>query len=155
MQARRRKVKKLRTLLSVFLVVAMCMAFVPVTTHAAAISMSDTEIQQRIDDLNNKLGGKYFTVNQQPCNQTFASGHACSNCLASNVLATTWFKNMFGSVSTSYFPTHYTWGSYNTQNGYSCAGFANFAAWYIFSRGKAEKVSTYKVVYRRTVRESM
>lgn len=91
-------------------------------------------IAERINDLYAKLQNKYFTTNQQ------AAGSSDSTCKNSNVIASAWFKELFGisSLSTSQFPE----SARCYPEGYSCAGFATFAGWYIFRENNTGNVAT-------------
>ena len=85
-------------------------------------------VSARMDELYDLLGGGYFTVNRKSCTSSFESGHSCSNCFNENVIKETWFKNIFGTVNYTSFPA----SSGYTQNGWSCLGFAHFAAYWIY-----------------------
>lgn len=91
-------------------------------------------ISDRISDLYTKLGNKYFTTDQQ------SAGSSDSTCKNSNVIASDWFKNLFGisNLSTSQFPE----SARCTAVGWSCAGFATFAEWYVFRESNSASVST-------------
>ena len=112
-------------------------------------TVTETEVIVKINDLVSKLDGKYFTINQQACvpdAEDKATGWhgSCvgspSNCKNSDVIQAQWFKNMFGSVSVSNFP-----GIGTTPTAWTCAGFANFAEWYIFKSANSDVVTVNKV----------
>lgn len=112
-------------------------------------TVTEAEVIVKINDLVSKLDGKYFTINQQACvpdAEDKATGWhgSCvgspSNCKNSDVIQAQWFKNMFGSVSVSNFP-----GIGTTPTAWTCAGFANFAEWYIFKSANSDVVTVNKV----------
>ena len=120
--------------------------------------IGDTKIRERIDEIYRAVGGKYFNKGQVGgsydsggCGKK-TSGHACANCLVSNIVKAAWFVNSFGSnISASQFPHHNkvpgTTDNYGAD-GWSCYGFANFAEWYIFrdsneSSVEVETIGTY------------
>lgn len=120
------------------------------TTSQAATTPSTVTVAQaqaRLNTLVSKFNGKYFTVNQKPCGYNLG-GHPpdndpCSNCLASNVVATSWCKNLvgMGSISASNFPRLYINSSTAwNPNGWSCYGFANFCHWYIFAQKNTDNL---------------
>ena len=157
--------QKVRGMLAGFLAVMMVLcavpvaAFVPETVEtgeenyedkyaielASTPSMiTETEVIRRINDLVSKLNGKYFTINQQACvpdaeDEKSGRHGSCagspSNCKNSDVIQAQWFKNMFGSVNVSNFP-----GIGTTPTAWTCAGFANFAEWYIFKSSNSDVV---------------
>lgn len=110
--------------------------------------VSTTLAQQRINELSKSLNGTYFTTDGKR-----AKGDSDSRCNVINVMN----KNStvrglvkknkrdykhYRPSKDSLLPTHYGqdgvggWFRY----GYSCAGFANFAEWYIFSDSYADNV---------------
>ena len=111
-------------------------------------TITEAEVSVRINDLVSKLNGKFFNtdysqacVSSNPnCSTTTNNGkkyHAsCDHCDNRNVVTATWFQNMFGNVSVSNFP-----GVGVHSAAWSCAGFANFAQWYIFKSTNTDKVS--------------
>ena len=106
---------------------------------------SDSVILARIEDLCDKLENTYFTKDRSTGCGKKSSGHSCGNCLTSNIVQTTWFKDMFGYVSTSNFANSYGKDVSYTRAAYSCAGFANFAEWYIFKSSNSDVISTTKI----------
>ena len=125
---------------------------------ASTQKLGDTKIKERIDQLYSIVGEKYFNVGQTGdsfdmggCGKK-SSGHACSNCLVSNIVKADWFVKSFGSnISASQFPSHNRQPGTNSNygaDGWSCYGFANFAEWYIFrdsndSSVEVETIGTY------------
>ena len=122
----------MKKLLSFFLAVCTILALFPgiSITASAAEPITDKIIQERIDELDRLLSGKYFTVNGQGCRQ-WASNHGCSNCNVNNIIKSQWFKNMFGSIQKS---------QLFLNGGQSCMGFVEFAGWYIFRANNSDTV---------------
>ena len=142
--------QKLKMFLTALLALLMLVSVVPVqyahaendTVEAESIGtdVSAASVQTKLDRLRELLVGKYFTVNQKAC--THESYETCNNCLNSKVIATSWFKNLFGTVSVKNFPEHYNvngGGFYG--KGWTCAGFAAFAGWYIFADSNSEQIN--------------
>ncbi len=142
--------QKLKMFLTALLALLMLVSVVPVqyahaendTVEAESIGtdVSAASVQTKLDRLRELLVGKYFTVNQKAC--THESDERCNNCLNSKVIATSWFKNLFGTVSVKNFPEHYNvngGGFYG--KGWTCAGFAAFAGWYIFADSNSEQIN--------------
>ena len=157
--------RKVRSALAEFLAVMMVLCAVPVAAFVPEMvetgeenyedkyaielastppMITETEVIRRINDLVSKLNGKYFTINQQACvpdaeDEKSGRHGSCagspSNCKNSDVIQAQWFKNMFGSVNVSNFP-----GMGTTPTAWTCAGFANFAEWYIFKSSNSDVV---------------
>ena len=144
-----KKRKILFRVLALVLALSMCLAYVPPKAReveANAAVLSETEIRNRIDYIANVFAGnKVFGVNPNAGCGCQRGHKSCSNCYNANVVNAQWFKNSFGNVQTSQFPTHYTLYSETYKNGWTCMGFANFAEWYIFRSSNADVVTTYKV----------
>ena len=110
-----------------------------VEAESIGTDVSAASVQTKLDRLRELLVGKYFTVNQQAC--THGPRGTCKNCKNSNVIATSWFKNLFGTVSVNNFPEHYNVnGGQFYATAWECAGFAAFAGWYIFADSNSEKI---------------
>ena len=106
-------------------------------------TLSNTEvINQKIDYLDSKIS--YFTTTGAACG-TYESGHHCDKCLKTNVVASSWFRNLFGSVSVNNFPEVYDSDGSCWSAGWSCYGFANFAEWYIFKSSNSSSVNVNKI----------
>ena len=106
-------------------------------------TLSNTEvINQKIDYLDSKIS--YFTTTGAACG-TYESGHMCDKCLNTYVVASSWFRNIFGSVSVNNFPEVYDSNGSCYRAGYSCYGFANFAEWYIFKSSNSSSVNVNKI----------
>ena len=124
------------------------------SAYSSPGNVSVSAVPAKANELLSKLGGDgaYFTVNKSYCKSPREKGHACDNCFTSYIVNTSWFKSIFGSVSTSQFPQqYYPSGSPGSAAGWSCHGFANFAMWYIFSQSSSDQVTSKKVgVYSLT-----
>ncbi len=91
--------------------------------------LTTTRIQELIDELD----GNYFTVDNKACyspvdrrcdeNNVVHHNNRIINLVANN-------KGK-GIIRHSGFPAHYNLEGGPLEDGYSCCGFANFAAWYI------------------------
>ncbi len=140
----------MKKLLSIILCVLMIASIVPVfilPVEAASYTTPSTigpdTVEKRISELRNKLEGKYFTTNQKA-----DSDYDCDYCFNTNIITKSWFKTMFSSKrpsSTNQFPIHYTSSGYITQQAWSCAGFGNFAMWYIFASKSTDDVNVKKI----------
>ena len=107
--------------------------------------VTPSSISSRIDALFELIGNQYFTVNHSACG-THESGHSCSNCYNESVIQQSWFISKFGTISSaSLFPKTYTSSSYLYPRGWSCAGFAAFAEWWLFAGSNTESVTTEKI----------
>ncbi len=121
-----------KTFQNTMLFLCMLLIIIPntVSSAAAAEPLTDTEIEQRIYELNDLLGEKYFTANGKGCGKK-TSDHGCSNCNVNNVIKSPWFKDIFGTVKTS---------QMFLNGGMSCMGFVEFAEWYIFREDNNDTV---------------
>ena len=92
--------------------------------------LSETEIETRIDELYDLIGEKYFTVSGERCyhDDTYKGG---SDCNVNNILNTTWFRNIFGTIEPS---------QMFLNGGSSCMGFVEFAEWYIYRANDTDRV---------------
>lgn len=122
----------------------------PTVDETKAAKKIENDVQVKMDELLNKLGVKdgkttYFTVNQRACRTTRYSGHGCSNCNVGSIIKTSWFRNAFGTINTSLFPSHDVNASRRDHAGQSCFGFACFAQWYVFADSTADKVTAERV----------
>ncbi len=98
---------------------------------------------EKIEKIAQEDGTVYFTVNKQACKVgrggLFGHGNSdnpCSNdnCLISNVIKASWFKELFGELnSVGLFPRHAYSATGDNYNGYSCFGFACFLQWYLYA----------------------
>ena len=107
---------------------AMCLilTLIPdISTVSAIEPITDTVIQDRINELNHLLGGKYFTTdgNSAPSNSDKSK--------PSNIVKAKWFKELFGNVKAS---------QMCLNNSKSCVGFVGFASWYIFKSDNTDSV---------------
>lgn len=111
-------------------------------TYTTPPTVTQIEVEQKINKLVELLDKKHFTTTQQSC-----GNNSCSKCYNEDVFASTWFKNIFGNVSVKQIPGHaYPNGSTGTPAGWSCHGFVNFAMWYIFSSKNSDKVEYNRIV---------
>lgn len=90
-------------------------------------------IVDAMDVLWDKLGEKYFTTTGEACAIPGVSNHGCKKCSVPNVVTTSWFKDMFGTINTDYFPSHNVNATNRSFIGRSCFGFACFAQYYVYS----------------------
>jgi uncharacterized repeat protein (TIGR02543 family) len=109
---------------------------VPTVTGAPT---STQEVLDRIEQLNKIIqdNGGCWTVNPPAgCGIRVKNGShpSCSNCNLPNVLASSWVKNAFGTVSKSQIPFG--------RNSYSCVSFAVFAEWFIWRASNTDSVVT-------------
>ena len=121
----------------------------PIVTPSAAptqkpVATEQITVQEKLDYLLEKLGaedgGAYFTVNRKACCSVRKSGHGCTNCNVADIAQTSWFKELFGSVDVSNFPSHDVNSERRADNGKSCFGFACFAQWYLYADSAEENV---------------
>ena len=89
-------------------------------------------VQEIMDNLAELLVGTYFTTTKQPCLKERETGHGCAKCSTSSIVKAEWFKDTFGEVSVSKFPSHDVDANSRAYSGKSCFGFACFAQWYVF-----------------------
>ena len=115
--------------------------------------VDENEVATRINTLANKLGvssdrmeaslGVLFTANGKACGH--ATSDTCTNCKNTNVINTSanWFCKIFGgTVNPGLLPGHYTPKGSITSSAWTCAGFVNFALWYIAKADDTSKVNT-------------
>ena len=113
---------------------------------AEEIYMSDYEVVQKMDELFDLLGNKYFTTTLGPACGPKHRNHSCEYCLTNNIVQSDWFIETFGSgITVDLFPRTYTYSGYFGGAAYSCAGFATFAEWYIFRQSRTAKVETVRI----------
>lgn len=106
--------------------------FVANASTTASQIVNEATIEKRIDELYSKLGNKYFTTDQK------SASSSSDRSLNSNVIASSWFKNLFGikSLSVNQFPE----SPRTYAKAKSCSGFATFAEWYIFRNKNTDNV---------------
>lgn len=153
--------KFIAKLLAGVLVVSMFGVFMQpeVTTVEAADLpvVNEEEVTERVKELAKLLGvnngsledgrGVLFTANGLACGHDTGKAIAnnCTNCKNTYVVNTqgNWFHTTFGyTIDPALLPGHYTPTSSVSNYAWTCAGFANFALWYI---AKADSTSD---VYR-------
>lgn len=132
----------------IFLMMAMLIFALPITSAYADTPEYVTRQQavDRLDQLYEDLGGKYFTTTQKA-----AAGHATSDCNVGNVVKKDWLKKATDgmvpkTIETSGTFRHFYNGS-TLVRGYSCCGFANYAQWYVFAQDSADIVKTKEVAF--------
>lgn len=138
----------LRQTVSALLMICLTVGVLPAMSISADAASEEDSILAKINELYDFLGNTYFNEKHQGADQCGkkTSGHGCSHCLTGNIVKAKWFIDTFGKISTNQFPTHYlTEKSFATQSAYSCAGFANFAEWYIFKEKTTDKVAVENI----------
>lgn len=125
-----------KRILSLLLALIMLVTVFPAGMEAEAASLTDTEILKRADTLTQILNQKYFNVHQNTECGKKSSGHGCTYCDTANIFNAQWFKNAFGTVSTSQV----------VSSGRSCVGFAWFACWYLLRADNTDSVKNRDVV---------
>ena len=101
-------------------------------------------VNSRIEKLIRYFKGTYFTVNQKACGYD-RSGEECSNCYNQSIINSSWLRNKVDLYpSTSNFNNQLTMPDF-WATGYSCHGFATFAAWYIFAQKSTDAITLKKV----------
>ncbi len=116
---------------------------VSAVSYTTPPTIGKSTVLDRIEELQDILEGKYFTSDGKVCNSSQAD-----RCYNATIIAGSWFQKLFTEKKPSsykQFPVHYTSTGSVTQNAYSCAGFGNFAMWYIFSSKSTDAVTTTKV----------
>ena len=104
-------------------------------------------MQQAMDEIADRLVGKYFTVSGDECDSckgSFKSGHGCQNCLVSKIVKEEWYKKLFPEfkeVDVSHFPNIASGNKDSSfdNDGKSCFGFGCWAQWYVYSRVYGEQ----------------
>lgn len=119
--------------------------------YIGACINSMPSMQKRMDKLVELLDKKYFTVDQEACSMYTHSD--CKNCLLSNILKETWFKNEFGELDVNQFPALTVSENKNSRSGWTCFGFACFSEWYINAESRADKVETQRVATGKFTKE--
>ena len=139
---------KLKRFTAFLLAICFIAAVIPAAgAHAVEeLYMSDYEVVQKMDELFDMLGNKYFTTTLGPACGAKHRNHSCQYCLTNNIVRSEWFIDVFGDdITVSLFPRTYTKDGYFNGAAYSCAGFATFAEWYIFRQSRAAKVETVRI----------
>lgn len=131
--------KKFRRVVCILLTMVMLTALAPQMAVKASADVDTNQIiRSRIDDLYDKLRGKYFTTDQMP-----ASGSDDQRTSNNRVIQQRWFKDLFQveDLKVSQFPE--TARVY--AQGKSCAGFATFAGWYIFKNNNEDRITSSNI----------
>lgn len=153
-----------RRIFCLFLIVLLLLPTLAVETRAASFTtpkdMTQRDVETRMEDLIALAdAGVFYTYNGKACNTTFVSGHggsSCKNCEsgvgAGKVLnsSSAFMKHVDNFRPSDYADRssssgqfrHYYGKNGSTQifKGYSCAGFANYAGWYIFAQKTTDAV---------------
>ena len=110
------------------LVVVVIMALVYVTKSRDE-SIKEARVQELIDGLD----GDYFTVDNKACYSPVDRRCDENNVVHHNIRIVNLVEKNIGKeiIRHGSFPGHYNLEGGPLENGYSCCGFANFAAWYI------------------------
>ena len=91
----------------------------------AAPTIGKEQVMKNINELYSLLGGKFFTSNGSACSHSTKT--TCNNCNANYIIKnSTWFNNTVTKQPSSLSMSHYSYSS-SLTNGWTCAGFANFA----------------------------
>lgn len=125
--------KKLKRTLSIVFVLITIFSTVAITANAANAStlITKSKAQEKVNTLVSILENKYFTTTG---NAVYSNKN--NQCYNVNVIKSSWLKSKTGFVPTSYnlMPEHYySSNGVVTNNAWSCAGFANYALWYIYA----------------------
>lgn len=118
---------------------------IKVNANSLFILLNGITVQEKMDQLLDKLGvtsGKtvYFTKTQDACTTNRELHVKCSKCSMGQIAQEKWFKNLFGDVSVSLFPSHDVDATRRDYSGQSCFGFACFAQWYLYADSSAENL---------------
>ncbi len=137
------------------LLAALALLLFATMAVAEAKTFTEAEIAQKLEDLRTTLEGKYFTVTGESCTTSYVSGHYCENCNVVKVIAGEPFRSLIDFAPTGY-PNfvHYRPGHSSVTNGWSCAGFANYAGWYLFADTPSDKV-TFEDIYEGYATEEL
>ncbi len=143
-----------KRVLSLILAVMLTVSIIPFTGITTLASdppaITEAELQAKFATLRSKLENKYFTVNQTYCRAAPGeAGHPpqndCSNCKNTNVYNASWFPLMTPQDHPENMPKHYCpGGGYITSVGWSCAGFATYAQWYLYASQPGDYVVAVK-----------
>ncbi len=145
----------LSLLLAVVIVVGMIpIISLPVSAATSPQTINETKVLERIEELKTKLNGKYFTENGIACiadavDKSNGYHGKCTeynidNCKNTRVIAASWFKNLMGAEN---IPTNISNvpGIGVTPTAWTCAGFANYAMWYIFHTNNTDMVTVTEI----------
>lgn len=162
MKKSKKLLKQLKKILPLMLSIVIIVGIVPIasvpvsaaTTSNTVETITLSTVLNRINDLKSKLNKNFFTVSGNPCipdKSDLANGYhgECrynepGNCKNENVISAEWFENLMGveniPTSISNVP-----GIGVTSSAWTCAGFANYAVWYLFKTSNTDKISVNKV----------
>ena len=96
-------------------------------------NLTDKIVKQRIQEMQDNIGEKYFTTNGKAC--FVNDSEPCNVCkvITQNKNVKNFIKKFKGegTVDTALFPHHYNPDGLQMTLGWSCCGFAGFAGWYV------------------------
>ncbi len=136
------KIKRIICLVLTLAIVAVNLTAFAYTTPP---DVSAEQVLARAEELRIKLNEKYFTVDTYPCvggSNSGTSHYNCDNCFNEYIVNDTdgWFRQMFGEVDVENFPVVGMGHGVSHPRAWTCAGFANFAAWFLFKGENTDKV---------------
>ncbi len=109
----------------------------------ASVKRRRCDAAKRFNTLITNLNGKYFTTTQRA-----VSSSKTGACYNANVIGCSWLKNLMGLVpnKAALMPEHYySKTGLITSNAWSCAGFVNYALWYIYADKASDNVKRVNV----------
>lgn len=130
--------KRSLALLAAALLAAASLA---IGAYALAPAVDRSTVLANLEDLADKLQGKYFTVDGEKCYDTVRVHSGCDNCYNESVYRTAWFREIFGDVSANNMPRTATY-----PRGWSCSGFATFAMWYAHKTTNDDLVTAHQII---------
>lgn len=109
-------------------------------------SVATTSVVQKMDQLFDLVGNKYFTTTQKACLNARESDHKnCAKCKVSNIVNADWFVKTFGKVQYTNFPRQHYDENRTNNDGWSCYGFTLFAQYYVYATDNTQKLVAEKV----------
>ena len=143
-----------KRVLSLILAVMLTVSIIPFTGITTLASdppkITEAELQAKFATLRTNLENKYFTVNQTYCHAApgepkHPPQNDCSNCKNTNVYNASWFPLMTPQDHPENMPKHYCPGGGSISSvGWSCAGFATYAQWYLYASRPGDYVVSEK-----------
>lgn len=145
-----------RKMISFMVIICMVITLIPTMTinaNAATspASVSEATVKTRINELKS-LCGTYFTTDGYAASESTIEKTYNWSVLKNNSKVRALInenKNGYMPSALDNLPTHYQGSSSISKGAWQCAGFANFAEWYIFAGSCSDKVTT-KVVALNT-----
>ncbi len=138
--------KKVLSWLLILCLVITLMPLIGVKVEAATTpsGVSEAVVNERINQLKNALNEEFFTTDGRTATQNTSSKTEVWSVLKNNDTVRSLnkkYKDDYLPSVVSNLPTHYQ-GSYTITRGEQCAGFANYAMWYIFANKYTDKVTS-------------